>query len=787
MTDTFKIESTYATVQSQDATATDSTTSSSEVIALGTTEIRFAEVFKSSDDFATTNEKSNAGILIRSAGPTPSLGAQKRASFIVQRGNGLTDSSVPTNSTKVNVYRASSGSVVEYAGVESLEINFTRSAYQSFRNSGQVARANDSTATSGIGDALGFGQPDAIDPEMLLAGFQTFIKAGVGSDITTYQGNKGAGLVATSVSGTTATTTSTDNIHSWDSTAASTDPIGLKKVVVGKNYLYRKGTDFNLGFETGGSTTIGTSDDASFATEDLFSANDDTTGGRGNMAPHYGKWPAVTTDWGVDPDPKGTKRWLHNSAYASPDDGDNTTNFSSTCKTASVSWGATLDWVESVAVSFPGFFLTDPLTVSFSGGGGSGATANAILSGGVVTSVTVTNGGSGYTSAPTVSFSGGGVFGVMPQATASLGGGDGESAEYDSANGQGLELKGEIVKDALTAAGVDEELNNFMPLGSYASMHVGDSVTYQSGNNFNFGNHADNMEINIGPAATFNIWSQSESDWSPSTDDVAGKFGAQDEFSTYSQEEQDKCVVVEKTLGDTYSVSWGAARSLTKDSTDTWYQREGAGYDYSHIFSTNSDTTISGTDPGLYEVKNVGTSVGLDVTGIKFDVDNALSRTVSSQAEFGVILQAEINLGASADFSIVGAELKGTFPRPPSGLNVVYKLDATYHGASTEVDAAGIRTGLDFAVYRLIGNAKGSDGKSSAEGADNNAEVVSEIESDTAVNLQGDTSNSVNAIGSEAQNSLVDVNQNTGSQLSSNGLSSGLGALGVEAGDRLAS
>ncbi len=706
MTDTFKIESTYATVQSQDATATDSTTSSSEVIALGTTEIRFAEVFKSSDDFATTNEKSNAGILIRSAGPTPSLGAQKRASFIVQRGNGLTDSSVPTNSTKVNVYRASSGSVVEYAGVESLEINFTRSAYQSFRNSGQVARANDSTATSGIGDALGFGQPDAIDPEMLLAGFQTFIKAGVGSDITTYQGNKGAGLVATSGSGTTATTTSTDNIHSWDSTAASTDPIGLKKVVVGKNYLYRKGTDFNLGFETGGSTTIGTSDDASFATEDLFSANDDTTGGRGNMAPHYGKWPAVTTDWGVDPDPKGTKRWLHNSAYASPDDGDNTTNFSSTCKTASVSREAT---------------------------------------------------------------------------------GDGESAEYDSANGQGLELKGEIVKDALTAAGVDEELNNFMPLGSYASMHVGDSVTYQSGNNFNFGNHADNMEINIGPAATFNIWSQSESDWSPSTDDVAGKFGAQDEFSTYSQEEQDKCVVVEKTLGDTYSVSWGAARSLTKDSTDTWYQREGAGYDYSHIFSTNSDTTISGTDPGLYEVKNVGTSVGLDVTGIKFDVDNALSRTVSSQAEFGVILQAEINLGASADFSIVGAELKGTFPRPPSGLNVVYKLDATYHGASTEVDAAGIRTGLDFAVYRLIGNAKGSDGKSSAEGADNNAEVVSEIESDTAVNLQGDTSNSVNAIGSEAQNSLVDVNQNTGPQLSSNGPSSGLGALGVEAGDRLAS
>ncbi|MGV3664216.1 MAG: beta strand repeat-containing protein [Prosthecobacter sp.] len=46
-------------------------------------------------------------------------------------------------------------------------------------------------------------------------------------------------------------------------------------------------------------------------------------------------------------------------------------------------------------------------SVTISGGGGTGATATAILTGGIVTGITVTVPGSGYTSAPTISFSGG--------------------------------------------------------------------------------------------------------------------------------------------------------------------------------------------------------------------------------------------------------------------------------------------------------------------------------------------------------------------------------------------
>lgn len=46
-------------------------------------------------------------------------------------------------------------------------------------------------------------------------------------------------------------------------------------------------------------------------------------------------------------------------------------------------------------------------TVTISGGGGSGATATAVLSGGVVSGITITNAGTGYATAPTIAFSGG--------------------------------------------------------------------------------------------------------------------------------------------------------------------------------------------------------------------------------------------------------------------------------------------------------------------------------------------------------------------------------------------
>jgi hypothetical protein len=60
---------------------------------------------------------------------------------------------------------------------------------------------------------------------------------------------------------------------------------------------------------------------------------------------------------------------------------------------------------------------SSPPTVTVSGGGGSGAAVTANLSGGTVTTYTITNAGSGYTSNPTITVSGGGGSGAVAVAT----------------------------------------------------------------------------------------------------------------------------------------------------------------------------------------------------------------------------------------------------------------------------------------------------------------------------------------------------------------------------------
>jgi hypothetical protein len=61
--------------------------------------------------------------------------------------------------------------------------------------------------------------------------------------------------------------------------------------------------------------------------------------------------------------------------------------------------------VRSVTVVNGGSGYTQAPTVTFTGGGGSGATAQAIISGGSVTEIIVLTGGQGYTSAPRVTVS----------------------------------------------------------------------------------------------------------------------------------------------------------------------------------------------------------------------------------------------------------------------------------------------------------------------------------------------------------------------------------------------
>ena len=62
--------------------------------------------------------------------------------------------------------------------------------------------------------------------------------------------------------------------------------------------------------------------------------------------------------------------------------------------------------VKELVIENGGTAYTVPPVITISGGGGTGATATAVIDTGVVTSIIITNPGSGYTSTPTVTFSG---------------------------------------------------------------------------------------------------------------------------------------------------------------------------------------------------------------------------------------------------------------------------------------------------------------------------------------------------------------------------------------------
>jgi hypothetical protein len=64
--------------------------------------------------------------------------------------------------------------------------------------------------------------------------------------------------------------------------------------------------------------------------------------------------------------------------------------------------------VVGVTIVAGGVGFTSAPTIGFTGGGGTGAAATAVVTGGKLTAINVTNGGSGYNSTPTVTITGGG-------------------------------------------------------------------------------------------------------------------------------------------------------------------------------------------------------------------------------------------------------------------------------------------------------------------------------------------------------------------------------------------
>lgn len=75
--------------------------------------------------------------------------------------------------------------------------------------------------------------------------------------------------------------------------------------------------------------------------------------------------------------------------------------------------------VQSVQLTNPGIGYTTPPMISFTGGGGSGAAATAIIGDGIIGIVTITNSGSGYITPPNITFSSPGT-GITATATANI-------------------------------------------------------------------------------------------------------------------------------------------------------------------------------------------------------------------------------------------------------------------------------------------------------------------------------------------------------------------------------
>jgi hypothetical protein len=88
--------------------------------------------------------------------------------------------------------------------------------------------------------------------------------------------------------------------------------------------------------------------------------------------------------------------------------------------------------VASVNITTAGTGYTAVPTVTFTGGGGSGATAVPVLTGGSISAINITNIGTGYTSAPTFNFAGGGT-GTGLALTAVLGGANNSNAKFSTA------------------------------------------------------------------------------------------------------------------------------------------------------------------------------------------------------------------------------------------------------------------------------------------------------------------------------------------------------------------
>ena len=151
------------------------------------------------------------------------------------------------------------------------------------------------------------------------------------------------------------------------------------------------------------------------------------------------------------------------------------------------------------------------LSVSVSGGGGSGAVLTPVITNGVITGFTINSGGSGYTSAPTITITGGYGNGTGAAATAVITGGvvtgvtitSGGSGYVAAPSGSATEntttdetTQTEYSQSITKSPGVDS--------ASVRTLKVQDTLIESSGTDYS------NKTFYLGPGGTYSVNSTSE-------------------------------------------------------------------------------------------------------------------------------------------------------------------------------------------------------------------------------------------------------------------------------------
>ncbi|MES2558140.1 MAG: BNR-repeat neuraminidase N-terminal domain-containing protein, partial [Bacteroidota bacterium] len=359
----------------------------------------------------------------------------------------------------------------------------------------------------------------------------------------------------------------------------------------------------------------------------------------------------------------------------------------------------TVNTVRSIYVTAGGVDYTTAPTVSFIGGGGSGATATAIVSGGSVTQIKVTAAGTGYISAPTVVLTGGGGTGATATANRSVGRdiSGAVTMQLTSSYSSTMEdifpiiipaMAGSSATNTLTikpATGVTTTISGAISSNAILRLNGADYVTIDGSNS---GGTDRSLTITNTSTSTPTVIAM-----------VSSGTDAGAKFNTVKN-----CVLSSSATSTGYGISIGGSPGATGSDNDT---------------ITIQNNTISGGSVGIYAIGSAAASAtGMDSISI---IGNTITLNTTTTAMGirlgngvkGLISQNTVSVESSVSSAPVGISMEAGFLSPTVVRNTISKalsISASSYGGRGITIATGSATSNAFIANNII---YGVGGKSS--------------------------------------------------------------------------